>query len=88
MKLITSKGHEYEVAFVDGPTMLGGLVMLRMEDGRGLPEIAAEFDGLSWLKRESENQGDKEWSGFSVLSSISRTGENMVTIGLAKGRES
>lgn len=83
MKLTTSKGKDYQVEWIDGPTMTTGNVMLRMVDKRRLPEIAAEFDGLEWLKRESENQGNKEWKGYTSLQRISTDG-NTVTIALGK----
>lgn len=83
MKIKTSKGHEYEAAYLGGPTQLGDLVMLQYADGRRLPEIAAEFDGLDWLERIDENQGDKHFAGYSRLNGISRNGGN-VLIELAK----
>lgn len=84
MKLTTSKGLTYDVEWIDGPTMISGAVILRMKDNRRLPEIAAEFDGLESMKRESETQGNKEWTGFSALQRISTTGDSFVQIALAK----
>lgn len=84
MKLTTSKGNEYSVDFIDGPTITDGLVVLKMHDKRHLPEIAAEFDGLEWLKRESEEQGDKEFVGYSELQRISRNVDGTVTLAFAK----
>jgi len=72
MTVKTSQGNEYTVDFIDGPTMTTGQVVLQLQDSRRLPEIAAEFDGLEWLKRESENEGNKEYIGFSMLGHISR----------------
>lgn len=83
MKIKTSKGHEYEAAYLGGPTQLGDLVMLQYADGRRLPEIAAEFDGLDWLERIDEDQGNKHFAGYTRLNGISRNGGN-VLIELAK----
>lgn len=84
MKVTTSKGNEYTVEFIDGPTITSGHVMLQMHDARSLPEIAAEFDGLEWLKRESENQGNKEFIGYTVLKRIARVADGVVLIALGK----
>lgn len=83
MKLKTSRNKEYEVKWAGGPTINNGAVFLEMEDERRLPEIAAEFDGLDWLERISEDQGDKRFEGFSRLVGINET-KGGVTIELAK----
>lgn len=83
MKLTTSKGNEYTVDWIDGPTIIEGTVNLQMDDPRGLGVIAAEFDGLEWLKREDEQQGSKEFKGFNVLKRICRM-DNKVQIALSK----
>lgn len=85
MKLTTSKNKTYDVLWVYGPTIKSGKVMLEMEDKRPITEIASEFDGLEWLKRESKNEGDATYAGYSVLASIHRTDAGTVMIGLAKG---
>ena len=84
MKLTTSSGKTYDVQWIDGPTITSGLVMVQMEDNRRLPEIAAEFDGLEAMQRESETQGNKAWQGYTVLQRIARVSPGVVLIGLAK----
>lgn len=84
MKVTTSRNKTYEVIYVDGPTRLAGTLMLRMEDPRSILEIGAEFDGLEWLKRESANQGDKEWTGYTELVSIRRVSDTDVLVELSK----
>lgn len=84
MKLTTSKGNEYEVDWIDGATITSGLVILQMHDPRGLGVIAAEFDGLDWLKREDDIQGNKEFKGFNVLQRIIRMNHEKVQIALGK----
>ena len=83
MKIRTSKNKEYQAEYIDGPTRIGGAVMLRIMDERRLPEIAAEFDGLEWLERISEDQGNKRFDGFSRLAGINGKAGG-VTIELAK----
>ncbi len=84
MKLTTSRGNEYTVNWIDGPTITGGMVILQMDDARPLSEIAAEFEGLEWLKRESESQGNKKFIGCSVLKQIIRMADGMVQIALSE----
>lgn len=84
MKLKTSKGHEYDVVFVDGPTFISGDVVIQLHDIRRLPEIAAEFDGLERFERTSESRGNKAWEGYSDLQRIVRMGDGSVQIALNK----
>lgn len=84
MKLKTSKGHEYEVLSADGPTFTSGAVMIRLQDQRRLPEIAAEFDGLESFERTCEIQGNKAWEGYSVLNMITRLDDGSVRMALKK----
>lgn len=78
MQLKTSRGNEYTVDWID--TVATGGVYMQMPDARPLPEIAAEFDGLSWLERYDENQGDKRFEGYSVLSMIRREQPDVVVL--------
>lgn len=84
MKLLTSRNLEYDADWVDGPTVTDGLVHACVRDSRSLPVIAAEFDGLDWLKRESERQGNKEFIGYNVLQHIARRNDGAVLIALGQ----
>lgn len=84
MTLQTSRNKTYDVIYVDGPTRLSGTLMLRMADPRPILEVGAEFDGLEWLKRESDTQGNKEWTGYTELVSIRRVSDTDVLVELAK----
>lgn len=84
MKLTTSKGNEYTIDWIDGATVIDGNVILQMHDTRSLGVIAGEFDGLEWLKREDEHQGNKEFNGFTVLNRITRMSGDKVQIALGK----
>lgn len=85
MKLITSKGNEYDVDWIDSATILDGNVILQMRDPRSLAVIAMEFDGLEWLKREDDHQGNKTFSGFNALIGIVLVSANKVQITLGRG---
>ena len=85
MTLTTSRNKTYDVLWAFGPTIKSGKVMFEMNDERPPAEIAAEFDGLEWLKRESSNEGDALYEGYSVLASLQRTDGGTVMIGLSRG---
>lgn len=84
MKLTTSKGNEYTVDWIDGATVISNEVILQMNDARSLSVIAGEFEGLEWLKRESELQGNKEFHGFTSVNRIYRLSNGKVQIALCK----
>lgn len=77
MTLTTSRKKTYKIDWIDGPTITNGMVILQMPDARRLPQIAEEFDGLDWMRRESDTQGDKLFEGYSRLSAIRKTGQKV-----------
>lgn len=85
MKLTTSKGKEYVIQWAD--TAATGELFFQMADERKLSTIAREFEGLEWLRREDENQGDKLFEGFSNLRIINRIWPGVVNLTLTKGAE-
>lgn len=82
MKLTTSKGHAYEVDWID--EISTGGVFMQMADDRALSSIASEFEGLEWMKREDANQGDKLFEGYSTLDSIKRVDKGIVILSFEK----
>lgn len=84
MKLTTSKGNEYTVDWIDGATVISNEVILQMNDARNLSVIAGEFEGLEWMKRESDLQGSKEFHGFNTINRIYRLPNGKVQIALCK----
>lgn len=85
MKLTTSSGKMYEADWIDVASLTSGNLLAQVQDDRPLHLIAAEFDGLEWLKRESETQGDKEFVGFNRLIGIMRNMYGAVQLTLSKG---
>ncbi len=85
MRLKTSLGYTYEINWID--TISTGTLYMQMKDQRTLPDIASEFDGLEWLKREDENQGDKLFEGYSILTMIRRDAPDVVMMTFEKGAE-
>lgn len=82
MLLITSNDKTYTIHWAD--TASTGNLMFEMPEKRALPVIAAEFDGLDWLQRIDENQGDKRFEGFRRLIAIQYTGNDRVLLTLQK----
>ncbi len=70
MLLKTSRDKTYNAAWV---STLGDALLFEIHDLRTVGDVAPEFDGLEWLERESKDQGNERYDGFSVLVSISRT---------------
>lgn len=83
MQLKTSRNNIYTVDWID--TVSTGGVFMQMMDARPLAEIAAEFDGLTWLERYDENQGDKRFDGYGELVMIKRPEAGVVVLKLEKG---
>ena len=76
--LKTSNGHTYTVDWID--TVSTGGLFMQMPDERALSVIAAEFEGLEWLKREDANQGDKLFEGYSVLTMVKQAAPGTVLL--------
>lgn len=81
MTVTTSRGTTYEPEWIDGPTITSGQVLMRLATDRPLGELAAELDGLAWIRREDEQQGNKEWN-TTRLAGIYRDGDK-VTVSFA-----
>lgn len=78
MTITTSKPKTYQILWIDTSPTNDKVLTLQMADERPLPEIAAEFDGLTEIKRADENQGDKTFSGYSRLIAIKRIGSDVL----------
>ena len=78
MTITTSQNKTYTVQWIDTPIINAGSLVMQMADPRPLPEIAAEFDGLTEISRQDENQGDKVFTGFSTLVGIKRIGDDVL----------
>lgn len=83
MLLKTSNGNTYNIDWID--TVSTGYLFMQMTDERALSVIAAEFEGLEWLMRESENQGDKRFDGYTRLYMIQRAAPGVVLLKLMRG---
>lgn len=82
MLLKTSNGNTYNIDWID--TISTGDLYMQMMDDRALSVIAAEFEGLEWLKREDANQGDKLFEGYSVLTMVKQAEPGIVLLTFQK----
>lgn len=84
MQIKTSAGNEHEVNWIDVPVQDENRLLLQMQTGRPLVEIVTEFDGLAWIERYDEHQGDKRYEGFTRLV-MARIEDGAVMIVLERG---
>lgn len=82
MLLKTSKGKTYTVDWID--TINTGTLYMQMRDESALSVIAEEFEGLEWLMRESENQGNKLFEGYSNLTMVKQVEPGIVLLTFQK----
>lgn len=85
MILETSREKTYTAVWADVAS--SGVMYAQIVDPRPLAEIAAEMDGLKWLMRRDENQGDKEFKGYNHLTEVTRITAEVVKIAIKKGDE-
>lgn len=72
MTLTTSMGQTIEVDWAWAPVGLFGDMMFQFHDERPLGKIASDFDGIDHIRRESQEEGDMDFDGYTVLRSIQR----------------
>lgn len=83
MQLKTSKSYTYDIDWID--TVPTGQLFMQMQNSQCLPEVAAEFDGLEWMKRIDANQGDKLFEGYCVLTMVKRVAPDVVILTFERG---
>ena len=87
MKITTSKGKTLEINWMWGPLRVSGEVMLELNDGRNLSEIAADLEDCETIKKIDDQAAGKSelYEGYTVLRSINRNKETgAVQAALAK----
>ena len=86
MRIKTSAGNEYGVDWIDTPVQNKNRLLLQMQTERTLAQIVTEFDGLEWIERYDEYQGDKRYEGFNRLV-MAKMESGMVIIIMERGSE-
>lgn len=84
MTLTTSKGKTFDIEWMWGPVGQNEDLMLECADERPLSEIAADFEGCDSFYRESDTEGDMDWTGYTGLRSIVRSGRGKVQLTLMR----
>lgn len=78
MTITTSQNKTYQVQWVETSIFNPNVLAMQMTDARRLTEIVPEFDGLTKISRQDENQGDKEFTGYNRLVGIKRIGDDVL----------
>ena len=84
MTLTTSNGKTFAIDWMWGPVGQNDDLMLEYADDRSLSRIAKDFEGCDSFHRESETEGDMDWTGYTGLRSIVRSGRGKVQLTLYK----
>lgn len=82
MELKTSRDKIYPIVLADVAS--SGVLYMHVQDSRPIAQIAEDFDGLEWLERISEDQGDKRFDGYGVLTGVTRITPDVVNITIKK----
>lgn len=72
MKLTTSNGKTFTIDWMWGPVSPYADLMLQYHDDRELSDVASDFENIEHFHRESEDEGDMDWYGYTALKAIIR----------------
>ena len=73
MTVLTDKGKEFQIKLMWGPIgILNNELMIQYEDSRLISDISKDFEGCHRFSRKSQEEGDLEFIGYSVLKSVVR----------------
>lgn len=82
----TSRKRTYTVEWMDSPVQSQNKLYIHMEAAMTLAEAAEAFDGLTWIERIDENEGNKLFYGYSRLA-MARIGNGKLTLMLEREGE-
>lgn len=72
MTITTSKGKVLDIEWAWAPVGMFKDMMLQFRDDRPLSEIVADFEGCEHFRRQSEEEGDMDFDGYTAVKSIVR----------------
>lgn len=72
MIITTDKGKTYNVAWAYAPAGEDGDLMLEYSDARPMAQIAADWEGCERINRQSDEEGDAQYKGYTRIRSIVR----------------
>lgn len=84
MTLETSKGKTVEALWAWAPANADSDLMIEYEDARKISEIAADWEGCERITRESAEEGNAIYEGYSEIRIISRQRNGAIQITLKK----
>lgn len=73
MTIMTSRGKTFTVDWMCDSFPTPGSARLQMRDDRPIHAIAADFEGLDHIRRNSETEGDMDFVGYTELTSVIRS---------------
>lgn len=82
MTITTNRGKTFDVNWAwanDDPDQL----MIELKDTRPIEEIAHDFDGLTEIRRKSEEEGDDTYVGYNKLTGVTmnlKKGTTLLTL--------
>lgn len=89
MRIETSRGKTFDAEFICLPLRDRSKAIVELNDTRSLAEIAADLDGLEWLKKiDDDGNGSvyEVFEGFNRLIGIQRDlSDDGVRVTLTKG---
>lgn len=84
MTLTTSEGKTYDVAWAYAPVGEDRDLMLEYADARPMAQIVADWEGCERITRQSAEEGDAEYEGYTRIRSIVRRRGDTVQVTLMK----
>ena len=84
MTLTTSKGKSFPAHWAWAPVNDEGDLMIEYDDARKISEIAADWEGCARITRESAEEGDAVYEGYTEIRIMSRQKNGTVRITLKK----
>lgn len=87
MTVTTSKGKTFVIDWMWAPVGQNEDLKIEYKDDRLLSSIAKDFEGCESFHRESEAEGNKDWTGYTRIRSIARMARGKVQLTLYKPDE-
>ena len=84
MKLDTSKGKTVDARWAWAPANADGDLMIEYDDARKISEIAADWEGCERITRESAEEGNAVYEGFTEIRIMSRQRNGAIQITMKK----
>ena len=84
MTLTTSKGKSFPAHWAWAPANADGDLMIEYDDARKISEIAAEWEGCALITRESAEEGNAIYEGYTEIRIMSRQKNGAIQITLKK----